>query len=230
MRRSIEALANVLKMPDDTSSNRILGVDQKYVFAVIFLMMLLPYLWFLADSFRRMESILGTIGRPPATEAQNILSNPTFLQLDPARLDVISRTALERDTMHLRNHRANTSLSTRTWLRFMSVIFGAILVLIGSAFVLGRVSMERLESEAKSEKWSIALKTSSPGLLLALMGSSLIALPHFAHQDINISDSGAYFGVSYPAATQTKQVSDPVTYEKERDEAIRKAIESTKKQ
>jgi hypothetical protein len=215
-------------MPNEPARSRILGVDQKYVFAIIFVTMMLPYLWFLADSFRRMESILGTIGRPPSSEAQQILSDSKFLALDPARLDAISRTALERDTMLLRNHRANTSLSTRTWLRFMSVIFGAILVLIGSAFVLGRVSMERLESEAKSEKWSIALKTSSPGLLLALMGCALIAIPNFARQDISISDGSAYFGVSYSAMPAQASNVNSADYEKERHEQIMKALAKSK--
>ena len=214
-------------MSKDASGSRILGVDQRYVFAMVFVMMLLPYGWFLADSFRRLEGILTTINHPPQTTAQSLLADPRLLQLDATHVDALSRTALERDTILLRNHRANVSLSTRTWLRFMSVIFGAILVLIGSAFVLGRVSMERLESEAKSERWSIALKTSSPGLLLALMGCALIVLPNFARQDINISDSGAYLGLTYPNVSQPAAA--PGAYEKERDEAIMKALNSIKK-
>jgi hypothetical protein len=214
----------------DRTPRRILGVEQKYIFSLIFLLMAVPYVWFLYDSFRQLENILGTIKAPPTTEAQRILQDPNLLRLDSTPLDAVARVALERDTIQLRNHRASTSLATRTWLRFMSVIFGAILVLIGSAFVLGRVSMEQLESEAKLEKWSLALKTTSPGLLLALMGCCLISLPQFARQDISITDAGAYLGMTYqmPAPSPLKGA-DIGAYEQARDEDIKRALEGIKR-
>lgn len=104
--------------------------------------------------------------------------------------------ALELDTLAARNDRAAAQLATRTWLRFLTSLFGGILALFGAAFVLGRVNSGAIDAAGGGGGVTASLKTTSPGIVLAVLGVFLMSLPLWALQEIQTRDA-ASFGVFY---------------------------------
>jgi hypothetical protein len=187
--------------PIRLAGSRILGIDQRFVFLLIFGLMFVPYVWFLWDGYHRLDGILirTEIGLPAVKSglrSQALLTSLEARALPVESIDVLARTALEHDTLMLRHERASASLAMRTWLRFMSLIFGAILVLIGSAFVMGRISDPKAESSLSGEGpgLKLAVKSTYPGLVLASLGALLIAVPNLAQQSIEVNDTSSFFG------------------------------------
>lgn len=125
--------------------------------------------------------------------------------------------ALEHDVMLLRKQRSATLLATRTWMRFMSLIFGAILVVIGSAFILGRVTATPTDGQFSLADLSLNLSSSSPGIFLTAFGAILISIPNLSQQRIETNDTSTYVEVS--VASSTNQ------YEQKRDEAIQEILQ-----
>jgi len=101
--------------------------------------------------------------------------------------------ALEIDTITARNNRAASLLTTRTWIRFFTTMSATILIVLGAAFVLGRITTDaaRLEADAGSFKGTLA--TTSPGLVLVVIGGGLLTLVLSTQQELRTRD-GASFG------------------------------------
>jgi len=113
--------------------------------------------------------------------------------------------ALEFDTLEARNDRAAAQLATRTWLRFLTSIFGGILIVFGAAFVLGYVTAGPIEGTGGNGTLSISFKTTSPGLVMAALGVFLVSFPLWSTQEITTWD-----GASYGAFMMTEGPDGPV--------------------
>ena len=101
--------------------------------------------------------------------------------------------ALELDSLDARNSRAATQLATRTWLRFLTSIFGGILIIFGAAFVLGRINAGAIDASGGTKLVNATLRTTSPGIVLAAFGVFLVSFPLWSTQEITTWD-GASFG------------------------------------
>ena len=181
------------------SSHKIFGVPAWCVFWVLFLVLVIPSGVFIYTSFGKLDEILQSVSTRPASETDRLLKMPPS---DDGAFEKRAIVALERDVMVFRQHRAAAALATRTWMRFMSLIFGAILVVIGSAFILGKISTVDPSSGAVGfgdVKGSFA--TSSPGIALVFIGGLLIGVPHFSGQQITIDDTSSFIGKSFGVGT-----------------------------
>ena len=93
-------------------------------------------------------------------------------------------------------------------MRFMSLIFGSVLVVIGSAFVLARINVPKTDGELKLQDISVSLRSGSAGLFLVAMGVVLISIPNLAKQSIIVDDTSTYvakeqvFQLQLPGGTQ----------------------------
>jgi hypothetical protein len=90
---------------------------------------------------------------------------------------------LEADTLQRRYQQATAATLSRVWTRQMGFIIGMMMALIGSAFILGRIEVRQANLSAdyggtQTTGGSIkaALATSSPGIVLATLGTVLMAL------------------------------------------------------
>ena len=124
----------------------------------------------------------------------SLLNNGDSLEDEAARLAFLAkaRVALERDIVVYRHQRTSAAHATRTWMRFMSLIFGTMLVVNGSVFILGRVNAARTDGKIQWQDITVSVASSSPGIILAALGCVLIAIPNLPNQRIEIDDTSTY--------------------------------------
>ena len=79
----------------------------------------------------------------------------------------------------------------------MSLMFGAILIVIGSAFVLGKITSPPSRGRIGLKEFGVAVVTSSPGLMLIVFGVILVAIPNISNQQIKIDDTSTYLEKNY---------------------------------
>ncbi len=203
------------------------------IFWVVILLLVGPTMFFVWKSFEKLNEVQGIITSEPHARAadyvvENALGGPDISESEKALRATI---LLEADVMQIRYKRASAGLTTRTWLEFMCLIFGAILVMIGSAFVLARIATVS-PTKAALESGGIRgnFEASSPGLVLALIGAALIVLPNIGvGKMISVDDTGTYVAKSVdvmqlvasrtssrsPSATAAAIVPPPTTYQQE---------------
>jgi hypothetical protein len=184
-----------------TKQDRVFGVKPQIVFLVIVLILLIPSGFFTLKSFNQLEDVLGIIETPVSAVAVPIIEKDEDPEVWKSRV----LAELEKHVIGQRHAQVRAMLATRTWLRFMSLIFGAIMVVIGASFAIARVSGQLSTAEAGTGDWKIAFSTSSPGLMLAFLGAILIVVPNVSKQRIEFSDQAVYI-----SAVQTVAVSPGV--------------------
>ena len=212
-------------------AHTIFGFDARLIFVILLIILVFPSLFFLVQSYWQLGTILTNINTPVASETRLILQDSGKSGGDPAAEFAKARVALERDVMSHRHHRASTVLATRTWIYFMSLMFGAILVVIGAAFVLGRITVPASQGEFKFRELGASLTSSSPRLFLIAFGCVLVALPVLAQRTITIDDTSTYiektaangFGAPATSLIRPQSVIDEIVEKALRNEGAKDA-------
>lgn len=94
---------------------------------------------------------------------------------DPlATADLKARIVLEEQSIRRNYNQANTLLLSRTWVRYLGFVTGMILAIVGATFILGKLSTTESTFETTTPQGNLTLRSSSPGLILAAMGTLLI--------------------------------------------------------
>ena len=110
------------------------------------------------------------------------------------RLEVVQAAYnLERELVARRYEQGNLSYLNRLWTRFMGFVTGMVLALVGAAFVLGKLETDKSELEAAARGISMTMRTSSPGLLLAFLGTCLMGLSIATPVTVSMTDAAIYF-------------------------------------
>ena len=164
------------------------------LFWIIMLVMLAPSAYFIVGSFIELDEILATINNQPTTHTLSQVIEGSANLDDAEMLEVRGKLALELDTILHRHQRSQAQLASRTWLRFMSLTFGAILIVIGGAFVLGRISSPRTKMDVATGNMRVVLASSSPGLFMVLFGCGLVIAPIATKQVIWTHEGSSYLG------------------------------------
>jgi len=166
-------------------------------FWILLAVLLLPSSFFVYESYMQLGTILDDIGQQVESETREFLQNSnsavsvTFFRMR-------TRVTLEQDVMKLRHKRTTAYLATRTWMRFMSLMFGAILIVIGCAFVLGRIRGPAFKGEGKLGTLRASVVSSSPGLILVFFGAALVSVPNLSTQRIITDDTATYLDTRDP--------------------------------
>lgn len=179
-------------------SNKVFGVSLPLVFGILIAVLLGTSGFFLYKSYSQLNNVLGLIWEQEVLHTVKLLSNDDEFELKSSTeeklFELQLRATLEHDTMILRQHLTRAALSTRTWMRFMSLMFGSILIVIGSTFILGKVSSDDASTaKVESRGWKGSLSTSSPGVLLVFFGVVLVAIPNISSQIIESNDTSSFF-------------------------------------
>ena len=111
-------------------------------------------------------------------------------QFSSRKLEYLVR--LEAYVIERRYHAASVGLMSSTWIRYLGFITGMILALIGASFVLGKLQGTDTEIAGKSSGIDISLKTASPGIILAVLGSLLMFATIIDKDSRNIIDAPTY--------------------------------------
>ena len=114
--------------------------------------------------------------------------------------------ALEVNTLERRHHHANVALMSQVWIRYLGVVTGMILSMVGAVFILGKLQERLSELTARVGAAEGALKSSSPGLILVVLGSVLVLATILDHRELVVTDRPVYLDqgtLTNPATTGT---------------------------
>lgn len=107
-----------------------------------------------------------------------------------------ARFLLERELVARRYRQAAASLSLRLWTRFMGFLTGMILAMVGAAFVLGKLVSPESEISGGAQGATVSIKSASPGVVMAALGSVLIGIAIATPVTSDVRDGAIYFGRS----------------------------------
>lgn len=100
---------------------------------------------------------------------------------------------LEADALDKRYAQASALLLSRVWTRQLAFLTGMILAFIGAVFIIGKLSVTETTVNAEHADWKAGIKSSSPGLILAFMGTTLMAIALIVQPPIDVNDRPIYF-------------------------------------
>lgn len=112
--------------------------------------------------------------------------------------DTQARYALEREIIARRYHQGILAHTSRLWTRFMGFITGMILALVGAAFILGKLETDRSELGAATVGTSLTLRSTSPGIVLAALGTGLMAISIAVNASFETRDMAIYLSRAAP--------------------------------
>ena len=99
---------------------------------------------------------------------------------------------LEGHSLERQYHQANVLLMARVWTSYLGFVTGMVLALVGAAFILGKLREPISELSTALQATSINLKSASPGLLLAVLGTILMLATIITHHNIEVVDKAVY--------------------------------------
>jgi hypothetical protein len=182
------------KMESNNDSGSLNG---KIIFFILLAILLIPSIFFITKSYQQLERTRGEITEEIQLQSKSIKFVSETASSDRILLsELIARVALEHDVIKLRHKRAVAFIETRTWMRFMTLVIGVILVVVGGSFILGRITAPNFVGKAGAGELSLSFASSSPGIILVSFGTILISIPNLASQSIETVDKPTYFNSS----------------------------------
>lgn len=181
------------KTPSIPAPYKVMGMNPAVVFLLLFAVLVIPSGLFIWDSFGELEQVQANIYDLPPSSAKAVIEDTRGT--DPQNNMDVLRTliALETDATAWRTHRLQAFTATRTWLRFMSLLFGAILVIIGASFILGKITTPENRTDVTiGDQFKTSMVTSSPGLVLILFGVILIIFRAGFDEKITATERATY--------------------------------------
>jgi hypothetical protein len=111
--------------------------------------------------------------------------------LDAAKFE--ATMIMESYVVERRYHQANTLLMTMAWIRYLGFATGMILAIVGASFILGMLHEKQTDLSAKSAEWQFSLVSSSPGLIMVVLGVMLMFTTITSRQNFDLQDRPVYF-------------------------------------
>ena len=118
------------------------------------------------------------------------------------RLDFLrwkTMVMLEQDVLQHRYAQVNATLMLRAWTRHLGFLTGMIMTLVGSIFILSKLNESQTTLSGEGGGAKAALETSSPGIVLAVLGSVLMVVTLVKDFEFTTTDTPVYIGRSIPA-------------------------------
>ncbi len=116
---------------------------------------------------------------------------------------------LEAHAVQQRYHQANVILMARIWTTYLGFVTGMILAVVGATFILGKLREPTSEISGKAENWQISIASTSPGLIMVVLGTLLMLVTIMTHHQIDVKDGPLYLG-----GTATSQTTATTTLSK----------------
>jgi hypothetical protein len=112
-----------------------------------------------------------------------------------SRLDYLhwkSAVALEQEAIRHRYAQVNATILARVWTRLMGFTTGMVLAIVGAAFILGKLREPQTELKQETEALKVSLATSSPGIVLTVLGTFLMSITLLTRFDVSVRDVPIY--------------------------------------
>lgn len=116
---------------------------------------------------------------------------------------------LEAHAIQQRYHQANVILMARIWTTYLGFVTGMILAVVGAAFILGKLREQTSEITGKMENWQVSIASTSPGLVMVVLGTILMLMTITTHHQIDVKDSPLYFSGNAISTTTATTSSAP---------------------
>lgn len=117
---------------------------------------------------------------------------------------------LEAHALQRRHHQANMLLMARVWMCYLGFVTGMILSLVGATFILGKLRESQSSFEAQGP-WTVSIATTSPGLILAILGTLLMLSTIIIRPQIELLDSPLYIPFKFLPPDAIQQTFRPMT-------------------
>lgn len=173
--------------------------------AVMFFVASLVQYHLLYQDLRGMNS-----STPGALESlEKSLSNSQRTELDFIQWKTL--VLLEQDAMSMRYKQINATLLLRAWTRYTGFLVGMVLALVGAFFILGRLKEDVSQLSGESGGFKFTLVSSSPGVILAVLGTILMIVTLAVKFDFEVNDRPVFLPLhvlsagSSPAGVTTPQ-------------------------
>ena len=101
---------------------------------------------------------------------------------------------LEQDTLDHRYAQVNATLLLRAWTRHLGFLTGMILALVGAIFILAKLREEETRLSGEGAGAKAALATTSPGIVLATLGTVLMVVTLTVNFEFTTTDRPVYLG------------------------------------
>lgn len=123
---------------------------------------------------------------------------------NPVYRDWAVRATLEQAALEQRFNVQVAIVKGRLWSRFMGFLTGMLLALTGCVFVLGKLRTD-IDFSGTASGASAIVKTTSPGVYLALLGTVVIGMALAMPGTVESTDAAIYLpgGAASPAASAT---------------------------
>jgi hypothetical protein len=127
---------------------------------------------------------------------------------------------MEREVLRQRYAQVNATLLLNAWTRHLGFLTGMILAFVGAVFILSRLSepATRLSAEGGGLKGQLA--TSSPGIVLSVLGTVLMVVTLATDFEFTTTDTPVYLASRTPPA---EVVSQPLPLGDEAARAVEEA-------
>jgi hypothetical protein len=141
-----------------------------------------------------MQQYIGTVHEADLTPAweQVTLDNTSAVADRLAWAQWRTLALLESQALRNRHHRANAVLMGRVYLIFIGFGTGVVMGLIGAAFILGKLQEPVSRVDSGAGVWRFAMQSSSPGLILAVLGTILMLATIWSRSAIEIQERPVY--------------------------------------
>ncbi len=99
---------------------------------------------------------------------------------------------LEKHALEIRYHQIGALHMSRIWARYLGFLTGMILSLMGAAFILGKLKESPTKASGETISGKFSITTSSPGIILAFLGTALMITTIVVHHEIEGEDNAIY--------------------------------------
>lgn len=139
---------------------------------------------------------------------KNIMNNPKINVIEPLRQlsndtdhshaalvenqRLKMMVILEAGSVENQFHQAKLSLMSRVWITYVGFVTGMIMAMVGSVFILGKLSTSMASVAADMGANKISISSTSPGLILAFLGTILLACALVINHRINSTYTSIY--------------------------------------
>lgn len=176
-----------------TSHARCLGVPD----LLLLVTTLIQYYQLYGDIRQQSSSVTETL----ATLEKNL---PESERTTIEYLNWRVRVMLEVDALRLRHQHINASQLMRAWTRYTGFLIGMVLTLVGAFFILGRLAESASQVSGEALGMKFAVVSSSPGIILAVLGSCLMLVTLYLHTDFTVEDRPVYLTTSISDIAKTR--------------------------
>lgn len=171
-------------------------------------MVVLAAVFFAFISIREFDQLKDTLRAPPSAIPALVQQFDRLPQASPEQqlmlLDRKVQITLESEGVARRYQQSHAIILGRLWTRFMAFITGTLLALVGAAFILGKLREPVTELSGSGGGAQASLKSASPGIVLAVLGTMLILAALFSYFEVKTTDTPNYMD------TPTSEIGDDV--------------------